>query len=138
MRLWDPVTGTPVGEPLAGHTGWVTSVAFGPRPDGRLLLASGSGDGTVRLWDPVTGAASASRSPATRARCTSVAFGTTPDGRLLLASGSDDKTVRLWDMADKVCVLTLRRRSSVRSVAISGALLAIGDEEGVSVIELQI
>jgi sugar lactone lactonase YvrE len=24
-------------------------------PDGRTLLATGDGDGTVRLWDPVTG-----------------------------------------------------------------------------------
>jgi WD40 repeat protein len=66
---------------------------------------------------------------------TSVAFGTTGEGRLLLVSASVDKTVRWWEMSGGNCVLTLRRRSGVRSIAVSGALLAIGDDEGVSVIE---
>jgi len=63
-----------------------------------------------------------------------VAFGTTPDGRLLLASCGDE-TIRLWDVASKRCIATLRRRSRVWSVATFGPLLAIGDEEGVCVIE---
>ena len=97
MRLWDPVTGAPVGEPLTGHTGAVASVAFGTGPDGRLLLASGSEDGTVRLWDPVTGAPVGEPLTGHTGAVASVAFGTGPDGRLLLASGSEDGTVRLWD-----------------------------------------
>jgi WD40 repeat protein len=50
VRLWDPATGTPVGDPLTGHTDWVRSVAAVPMPDGRMLLATGSDDSTVRLW----------------------------------------------------------------------------------------
>ena len=30
VRLWDPATGDPVGEPLTGHTGRVSAVAFSP------------------------------------------------------------------------------------------------------------
>ena len=46
VRLWDAATGKPVGDPLTGHTSWVSSVAFSP--DG-TRIASG-GDKTVRLW----------------------------------------------------------------------------------------
>lgn len=55
VRVWDPVTGRPVGAPLTGHTDKVTSVAFGTSREGRLLLASCVGDESVRLWDPEQG-----------------------------------------------------------------------------------
>ncbi|MFF1542201.1 hypothetical protein [Streptomyces sp. NPDC058291] len=53
MRLWDPVTRTPVGQPLTGQSELV-AVAFSPD---RTLLATIShdengldDDGTVQLW----------------------------------------------------------------------------------------
>ena len=46
------VVSIPLQKVLVGHSNWVLSVAFSP--DGKLL-ASGSGDSTVRLWEVATG-----------------------------------------------------------------------------------
>ena len=55
VRLWDPVAGRALGQPLTGHTDQVRAVTAAISNDGRVLLVSGGHDGTVRLWDPATG-----------------------------------------------------------------------------------
>jgi RNA polymerase sigma factor (sigma-70 family) len=77
---------------LRGHTGVVHAVAFSP--DG-TILASGSGDHTIKLWDVATGRVRATLRGHTQG-IRSVAFHT--DGKTL-ASGSDDQTVMVWDVA---------------------------------------
>jgi WD40 repeat protein len=96
VRLWDPATGDPVGDPLRGHTGRVTAAAFGVGADSRPLLASATYDGRVRLWDPTSGDPVGDPLQHT-GWVTAVAFGVGADGRPLLASASHDETVRLWD-----------------------------------------
>jgi WD40 repeat protein len=134
VRLWDPVSGTEVGGPL-DHGSFVESVAFGTREDGRLLLATGGYDGLVRLWDPVSG--TEARGPLGHGGgvASSVAFGTGADGRLLLATGGFS-SLRLWDAAAGTICTTLRRRTPVRSVALHDTLLAIGDDEGLTVVDI--
>ena len=52
MRLWNPATSQPAGALLhASAENGVSAVAFSPAG---TLLASASGDGTVRLWNLAT------------------------------------------------------------------------------------
>jgi transposase InsO family protein len=108
-----------------GHTDSVGSVVFSP--DG-AILASGSGDRTIRLWR-VSDGQSVRQLEGHTSSVWSVAF--SPDGAAL-ASGSEDKTVRLWRVSDGQSVRQLEgHTSSVWSVAFSpdGATLASGSSD---------
>src|SRR5258708_10883360 len=105
---------------LEGHSGMVTSVAFSP--DGGLL-ASASGDHTIKLWDPQTGEQLRTLEGHSDS-VLSVAF--SPDGGLLVSASRDD-TIKLWDPQTGEHLRTLEGHShSVESVAFSpdGELLA--------------
>jgi WD40 repeat protein len=98
---------------LRGHTGIVWSVAVSPAGD---LLATASGDRTVRLWETASG----------RLQRTLVghqnfvhAVAFSPDGRLL-ATGSRDFSVKLWDPCRGLEIATLQgHKDAVRAVAFS-------------------
>ena len=51
-RVWDAVTGQPIGGPLKGHEREVNSAAFSP--DGKRIVTA-SWDKTARVWDAATG-----------------------------------------------------------------------------------
>jgi WD40 repeat protein len=51
IRLWDALTGQPIGPAFRGHRGWVASTAPFPHSS---RVTSASLDGTVRIWDRQT------------------------------------------------------------------------------------
>lgn len=57
-------------------------------------------------------------------------------GRPLLISGGEDGIVRLWDPDTGNQLMMMRRRAIVNALAGYGPSLAIGDEEGLSVIDI--
>ena len=95
--------------PLTGHTGWVTGCAFGTRPDGTLLLATTSWDGTVRLWDPATGTPVGDPLTGHTDAVTECAFGTHPDGHPAAGHHQLRPAVWLWDRHRRPCRGTAHR-----------------------------
>ncbi|WP_331739792.1 protein kinase (plasmid) [Streptomyces sp. NBC_00015] len=127
VRLWDPATRSPIGEPLYyanyGSDGPATSVAFSP--DSSLLAIAYSV--VASLWNLTT-----RRQVNTYLNSgSSVAF--SPDGSLLASSGQDG-TVCLWNPAARMPVRNrlAGHRGAATSVAFSpdGSLLASSGQDG--------
>jgi WD40 repeat protein len=91
IRLWNAATGQQVGQPLTGHAGTVSAVAF--NPDGKTL-ASGALDGSIMLWDAATGKAIGQPLAGQGKPITGLAFSS--DGTIL-AAASDH--IQMWDAA---------------------------------------
>ncbi|MBQ2097815.1 MAG: PD40 domain-containing protein, partial [Bacteroidales bacterium] len=99
-----------VGNPLVGHTDYVTSASFSP--DGRYIV-SASVDRTVRIWDAKTGQQVGNPLEGHTAYVNSASF--SPDGRYIV-SASYDKTVRIWDAKTGHQVQTLNCKDPITAI----------------------
>lgn len=98
IRLWDAVTGAALGNPLLGHSKWISSLTWEPLHLVKIgetpRLGSGSKDGSVKVWNTTSRVCEATMSGHTNAvSCVKWS------GSDILYSASHDKTIRAWDMA---------------------------------------
>src|ERR1700690_1282173 len=84
---------------LAGHQGWVQSVAISA---GGTHIVSGSEDKSIRVWDILSGAQVLPALQGHEGPVNAVAF--SPDSTHIV-SGSGDKTIRVWDSQSGIEVL---------------------------------
>jgi WD40 repeat protein len=139
VRIWDPLTRSPVGNPLTGHRGAVNVITAVRRADGRTVLATGARDCTVRFWDPLTGTPEGDPLVTPGGEVTAMAAVPTQDGQLL-ATGSSDGSVQLWDPLTRKSVgdpLTSHQGpvSAIAAVTVADdrTVLATGGKDGMTI-----
>jgi DNA-binding beta-propeller fold protein YncE len=127
IRLWDSQSGHPVGSPLKGHTGTVSSVAFSP--DG-AHLASGGVDNTIRLWDLQTRQPVQLKFNHTNSVSSMAIF---PDGQRLV-SATFDNAVQIWNTNSRELISALPdgNMAGIQSITVSpdGGFIAAADSNG--------
>jgi eukaryotic-like serine/threonine-protein kinase len=128
-RIWDPVTGEPVGAPMA-HAGALRALAFAP--DGKTLATAGD-DQIARLWNAASGLP---RGEPMHHQGPVTALAFDPAGTTLV-TGSEDGKLRLWEPATgQPRGQPLEQGRPVRSLVMSpqGSLVACIDDSGALVL----
>lgn len=109
-RLWDPKTGEPIGQPLRGHSKWLTSLAWEPfhlqHSPSSPLLATASKDATIRIWNTSLQRTEIALS-GHKSSITSIRW----SGQDHLYSASQDRTIKIWDPRSGRLLSTLSTHS---------------------------
>ena len=116
INLWSLPDLTPLGQPLLGHTNWVTTLLF--EPDGQTLI-SASSDQTIRRWSMPSGEPLGPPLEGQRAQIWGLALAT-QQGRQLLVSLGGDGSVLWWDWQSQTPIgPILHTNGETESMAVS-------------------
>jgi WD40 repeat protein len=129
LRLWEVQDQSQIGDPIRGHTSWITDMAFSP--DGQAF-ASSNADGTIMLWDVRSAQEWKPRLTINAGLEIIISLDFSPDGKTLVSGGTDDQ-LRLWDTLSGTPVREYTgHENDVYAVAFSpdGTLLASGSSDG--------
>ncbi|KAK9467637.1 quinon protein alcohol dehydrogenase-like superfamily [Lipomyces arxii] len=104
VRIWDIKTGKQIGQPMRGHSKWITSLSFEPLhlldESQGLRLVSSSKDATLKVWD-VTSRTCIQTLSGHTACITSAKW----SGLGVIYSCSQDKTIKVWDARKSTIIL---------------------------------
>jgi WD40 repeat protein len=98
VLLWDAGNGGRIGRPLIG-CGPIVSILF-DKLNGRAVLASTWGAGSIQLWDPFIRKPIDSPLTGHAGSVNALAMGEL-DGRIVLVSGGSDRTLRMWNISGR-------------------------------------
>ncbi|MFJ4120659.1 hypothetical protein ACIP3U_04900 [[Kitasatospora] papulosa] len=141
IEFIDPATGGRVGERLRAHGGAVRSLTSVRHPDG-VVLASGSGDGTVRIREMLTGCLVSQIGVPGTVWADDVTGYLDGDGLPVVVSGKGDGTLTRWSesggvgapthvgTAARICVTTVRREDGSLLLVSAGESLTAWSPSG--------
>ncbi|TFA99728.1 hypothetical protein CCMA1212_008564 [Trichoderma ghanense] len=112
IKVWDVGSGGCIAT-LAGHTSWISQLAFLPQSD---VLVSSSGDRTIKIWDISSATCTATLEGQSEPYNRSIAFSHDYN---LLASGKDDGSIEIWDISTGA----LKRRARLGRVSQNPVLI---------------
>ncbi|WP_329207129.1 WD40 repeat domain-containing protein [Streptomyces sp. NBC_01693] len=142
IEFIDPATGGRIGDRLLAHDGAVRSLTSVRHPAG-LVLASGSGDGTVRIREMLTGGLVSQVGNPGTVWADDVTGYLDGDGHPVVVSGKGDGTLTHWSEtgevrapvsvgpAARICVTTVRREDGSLLLVSAGESLSAWSPSGV-------
>ena len=129
-KLANPWEKATLVETITGHSDTITSVAFNHKNN---ILASGSGDDTIKLWDLKTNKEIATLAGHADVFFSSVSAVVFSHDDKILASSSGDGTIKLWNVKNKSEIATLTGHGNGASAVVfshDGKTLVSSDGDG--------